>query len=253
MQISHGQLQALEDAQRTGFARELVTHLRSLAPEHFQSVDDGAVMAVAVDGIGKASAHGFACRASARFFVECMVMFGSDFVDDPQYAVLVSAMGTPGDANALARADRLHAAVTAWTGRVGGVDGHGEARAFRRAAALSFDQWRAFSTRSHDTVALLAHLHPDKAACAGPQALHEIVRAAFALAERQGGGWVEGAALYAGLMFLFGWGCLADRQFPWIGAAFAGKPPVDAALALPTLQRHFVRYVEHSTPELLPD
>jgi hypothetical protein len=245
VQIDQKQMNALQAARQLDLAGELAAHLRRFAPAHAGALGDAPLRALAARGLERAGGHGYDRLGAVRFYLECMVMLGSDFDSDPLCAELGRLVhGSGGAPDALQRADRLHARVLAWSRELAGHDGRAEPRAWARLAAAVGGASTAAAHDPQVTLARLQETWPEKATLAGAQACGAIVARAFAIAGRQGSAWREAAPAYAGFMLVLGHGCFADPQYPWLADAVLQASPAGPAAVRQRLHEAFAAWLE---------
>ena len=89
-------------------------------------------------GIRKAEGFEFTSRGPVRLFLNMMVMFGSDFFNDPIYpwaGEILSQKAVP----RMERAMQLHAAVNAYSDAVGGMHFKFERKAIEKAQSIGWE------------------------------------------------------------------------------------------------------------------
>jgi hypothetical protein len=233
-------MRALEEAQVERFADELVAHIKGFAPIQFKSMGEEAVRTTISLGLKNARGYGFTLRGPARFFVEIMFMLGSFFDTDPQYRAITRPLWDKNDADETARADRLYDKITAYVDFTSGPQHEYERLALSRAVQTRPDDLGAFAKRpASDLVGVLSAIHPQKVQTLGKSAIVALVEKAYAAAAKRGASWAVGGPLFAGLMFTFGHGCLADPQYPWIAGTLEDTGSSDASVVLERLFQKF--------------
>ena len=220
-QFRADQVQTLARLQPRHFLPEIVAHLHDFATTQCGLMSAEALTALVDNGLARSVHHGFDHRGSARFFLECMFMFGSHFDTDPQYVVFNQALRERGEAVMLDRADRMHKAVMAYINAASGPNHDHEHAALVRMATARFEGVMSLGDRRDDIVEVLDRVYPEKCRYLGKDAMANLVDVGFSLASRRGSVWTSSGALITGLMFTFGHGCFEDPQFPWIGAALS--------------------------------
>ena len=82
MIIRKGQMETFDVL---GLERHLLAHLRRFARDHIESIGDDGLRQFVRLGIQRAASFGWKQRGAVEFFLEVMVMLGSEFHTDPQY------------------------------------------------------------------------------------------------------------------------------------------------------------------------
>ncbi len=239
----------MQAARKCDLAGQLAEHLGEFAPAHARVLGAERLRALAAFGLERAGAHGYDRLGAVRFYLECMVMFGSDFDSDPLCGLMGEQLRSDAaDPDSLARADRLHARVGAWLGALGG-DWRAESQALRKLAALAAHAGEsaragAAAPDAAEALARVQQLWPGKAAVGGSAACGVLVRHGFAIAGRQGAAWRCAAPVYAGFMLVLGHGCFSDPQYPWLAEAVVQAGPAGPVAVLERLHEAAAAWLE---------
>jgi len=234
----------LQDAQLDVFRRkaldryvaELVEHCRKFAPALCATLDDAQLERAVRSGIERARADGFNERGPVRFYIDLMIVFGAGFSRDPQYPWIAKILEGPG--SQLERTEALHTRVAVYLAEVDGKDNVYTLAALRelqRLVSLGLD---LSPEGFHDELlALMAEVHPRKAAQADEGALRRLIAQAEASCRaRYGFRAVRSYALWAVMGFAFGHAFDSDPFLPWIAKTVTAKretrDPEDAAQRL---------------------
>jgi hypothetical protein len=226
LRIRPAQFDTFERAARAQFEDETVEHLRGFAPAHARGVGEDGLRTLIRLGLERAGRYGFTLRGPVRFYIELMVMFGSDFDTDPLLPWPAPGL-RPGAGGELARADRLHDQAMAYRDRVIGPDFAAEAAAIRRLLKDPVATWLAGDHSDTAVEARMRATYPEKCDAAAPGAVRAVIANGRRAAAASGLPAAAGGALFAALMLAFGHGCPADPQFPWIADNLrdtAGQP-----------------------------
>jgi hypothetical protein len=89
----------------------------------------------------------------------------------------------------------------------------------------------------------LHQIHPEKVQFLGKAAIADLVDEAYAVVAKRGSSWIAGGPLFAGLMFTFGHGCIADPQYPWISGTLENARLNEASIILERLFQKFVVFL----------
>jgi hypothetical protein len=228
--IRTAQLEALRQAAIRQYEDDLVAHIRRFTPAHAASLGEPRLRPIIRQGIDRAGGYGLTNAGPARFFVECLFLFGGDFDSDPQLPWAGRTLTDPSIPDQSVRADQLYAHARHFIDVVAGPDNRYEKAALTRAAAVGLGHLpEAGPQFEEEIIRGLRRLHPEKCAYVGEAPLRSLIARAAGLARRHALEPDRGTALLVGLMFTFGHGCVDDPQYPWIGAALAPEPAPDRA------------------------
>lgn len=226
LQIRPQQFDTFERTTRQQFEDEMVAHLGDFSPAHARGVGEEGLRAVIRLGVGRAGQYGFTHRGPVRFYIELMVMFGSDFDTD----LLLPWAGRElraGGGGELSRADRLFAVMTDYRDNVIGPRYEVEKDAIRRVLGRPVADWLAGDHSDAGVEAGLRAVYPEKCDAAGPAAVRAVIAGGRRAAREGDLPPAAGGSVFAALALAFGHGCAADPQFPWIArtlTATAGQP-----------------------------
>ncbi|MFO1252254.1 hypothetical protein [Inhella sp.] len=245
------QLQRLEQGLAAQYSQELQAHAREFAPALTQLMGAPALAALVERAQQRAAAHGLDCRGAVRFYLELMLLLGSDCDSDPQYQALLGPTLADREEGALARADRLHEILLAYIDAVSGPAHALEAAAAQAGLQWEFERLQALAQRPPgEWVGALAAAWPAKAKVVGPAALEALVRAAQAQAaewaQQRGPAWHAAGPLLAALMLSFGRGWLQDPQFGWLSQTLQGPVGEAAEPALRRLHRRYLAFLQQT-------
>lgn len=237
MIIRDRQFEAFKTCVREG---HLIDHLRGFAPEHVESIGDAGLRDFVRLGIERAAGFGWTLQGPLEFFLEIMVLLGSDFPTDPQYPWAAVALSSP--LPEMEAADGLHSLLMAYHDRVLGPGLCYEIEAIERLlAADASGVLRQPPAAPSAILALLKHVYPQKCDYAGDAALSALLETAQQHTASLGLP-PDGLALVAGILFSFGHGAFHDPQYPWIAASLGMEGvPKSAALT-----RVFRTYLERA-------
>lgn len=249
------QFQRLEHGLVAQFGTELQAHARTFAPALTQLMGAQALAAVVERAQQSAADHGLDCRGAVRFYLELLLLLGSDCDSDPQYRALLGPALADRDHTAIERADRLHEILLAYIDTVSGRGHALEAAAAQAGLQWEFERLQALAQRPPgEWVGALAAAWPAKAKVVGPQALEALVHAAQAQAAEwaaeRGPAWQAAGPLLAALMLSFGHGWLQDPQFGWLSQTLQGPPGEPAESALRRLHRRYMAFLQQTRDQL---
>ena len=213
--IRDEQIQAFALNAGNQFEAQTVRHISRFASRQFELLGEKTISQIVRLGIDLAEKHGFTNRGPARFYVELMFMFGSDFDTDPQYPWAAEVLSGEGPGDQRDRADQLYQKTMGYIEKVVGNDLEHEKEALNRIVGPS-PVALAFSGAATSTISsLLREIHPRKYELIGDAPLEYLVQRGVSTSAAYPGS-SKAALIFTWLMFIFGHGCLSDPQFPWI-------------------------------------
>ncbi|MDR3567322.1 MAG: hypothetical protein P4L43_04765 [Syntrophobacteraceae bacterium] len=215
--IRDEQMQAFSFNARNRFEADTVRHISGFAPGRFAVLGEKTIGQIVNLGIALAEKHGFTNRGPARFYVELMFMFGSDFDTDPQYPWAAEALSGQESGDQVERADRLYQDMLRYREQVVGKNLEHEREALNRLVGLPPVAWALSGADTSGIASLLRKIYPEKCEFLGDAPLEYLVQRGVSLAAAYPGS-SKAASIFTELMFFFGHGCLTDSQFPWIAA-----------------------------------
>ena len=217
LKVRAEQLKAFEDAAVQRLEDRMAAHLRELAPQHCNAVGEENLRKVVRTGIERAANYGLTFRGPVRFYLDLMIMLGSDFDTDPQYPWAAAILTDPAISGQMDRAERLHEMWMKYLANVSGEGYEHEKAAVRRAGGVKFRDLPLFAGASmSDFIGYIAKVFPEKARFIGEPPIAALAARANTLSEHYRLDAGRGPTVLAGLMFAFGHGVTTDRQFPWI-------------------------------------
>jgi hypothetical protein len=222
LKIREEQLKAFESAAMQRLEDRMVAHLHELAPQHCAAMGEANLRKVVKTGIKRAEKYGLTFKGPVRFYLDLMIMLGSDFDTDPQYPWAAELLNGSADPDQMDRAEALYERAMKYTAEVFGQNYEYELAAARRAGALKFQDLPSSATGSIKN--LMSHLErvfPEKVRFIGELPISALVARARELSEQHRLDTERGPTVLAGLMFAFGHGVAADPQFPRVAATLA--------------------------------
>ncbi len=237
-------MQAFEAAAVRQFENEVLASAHRLVPAHAAFVGDERLREVARLGLQRAERYGFTNRGPARFYVDLMLLFGSDFDTDPQFPWAAQALTDTAASDQMVRAERLWAGAQDFLDRADGPNGEFTLDALRR-VRRRIDKARNEPPADQAGVLIeLEQLHPHRWHAIGEPAGRAVVARAAELAQPYAS---EAGALllFATLVFLLGHGVAGDPQFPWVAAALAKEPRATPAEVIEEVRSAWAAYLAH--------
>jgi hypothetical protein len=242
LKIRPDQMKVFEEAALRRFEEEMVAHLRQLAPQHCNAVGEEGLFQVVRTGFQRANNYGLTNRGPVRFYLDLMMMLGSDFDTDPQYpwaAVLLKDSAVP---DQMDRAELLYEKAMDYSAKVFGQGYEQEKAAVRRASLVKYEDLPSFTQDSvGELVKYFEKVFPEKVSYLGEPPMSALAARAKTLSEQHRLAPERGPIVLAGLMFAFGHGVTIDPQFPWVSATLV-KDTQDAATRTERLFRRALTY-----------
>jgi hypothetical protein len=253
MIIRQASLDAFQKMAITAFEDEMVKHCREFAPTICKPLGKETLRWAVQQGLEKARVHDFARRGSSKFYLECMLLFGSAFDTDPQYAWASAVLARNDFDEELHKAEALYEAVKAHRDTVYGPDQRYVRGCLRRLLRMLENDLPVQQESFHyDMVHLFEHLHPEKAEAAGPVGLEVITRHARERArEEYKITGIRSIAVITILMWLLGYRCDEDPFLPWIREALVIDPSQSTEAAGANLEKRAVAFFEAYLQELV--
>lgn len=241
-QVRPAQMEVFEQAALRRFEDEMVVHLRQLAPQHCNAVGEEGLRQVIRTGFKRAASYGLTNRGPVRFYIDLMIMLGSDFDTDPQYpwaAALLKDLAVP---DQMIRADRLYEKAMDYSAKVFGRGYEQEKAAVRRAGAVKYEELPSSAADSiRELVKYFENVFPEKVRYLGELPVRALAARAKILSEQHRLAPERGPVVLAGIMFAFGHGVTTDPQFRWVSATLT-KDTQDAATRTERLFRRALTY-----------
>ena len=232
--------QQLEVLDVLGLEGHLAEHLRRFARDHVESIGNESLRRFVRLGIQRAAEVGWTKRGPVEFFLEVMVMLGSDFHSDPQYPWAVASLKRRTDE--MAGADRMHTEVMKYYDAVLGPGLCYEVEAIQRVLGSEYGRDRHLSGMSEpEILPLLEWAFPQKYFFVGPVAIEALIKEAKQVCA-QFGVAPTGLALVTVTLFAFGHGCFNDPQYPWITTCMRMEGPTKET----PLHRVFKKYMKEA-------
>lgn len=213
MVIRDRQFQVFRDAAQANAEKKLVEHCREFAPGMFKAAGEIGIRQGVRLGIERAQRYGFEDEPQIRFYVDMMLVLGSEFDTDPQFpwatATLQDQFSRPH-----VRGMVLHRELSLYLDRVVGQGNEYLREALNRFAGLPPDLPPPDQCSVSNMRDWFGRLFPQKSDDLSDNQLAQISAAASQQArEYQLPG---GDGILGGLMLVFGHGVTRDPLYPWI-------------------------------------
>lgn len=238
LKIRVDQMQVLGRSVLDPFKEDLLRHLAGFAPQLYALRGEAIFREVIDDGLPRSARYGFTNRGPVRFFVECMVAYGTGFDTDflmPDVHERLSAQRSDGQ---LARSVDVFGAVDRYQVATRGRNNELAIAALRRLVPFMDGlDGLADQTLEPQLLELVERIHPEKAHHVGEARLLRLVAVAREQAASHGIATGPGVGLLAGLMFALGTGVVTDPLYPWVGDTLTRPSEQDAAKRIERLRR----------------
>jgi len=242
LNIRPDQMKVFEEAALRRFEEEMVGHLRQLAPQHCNAVGEESLRLVVRTGLERAASYGLTNRGPVRFYLDLMIMLGSDFHTDPQYPWAEALLKDSAIPDQMDRAERLYEKAMDYSAKVFGQGYEQEKAAVRRAGLVKYEDLPSFAAGSvGELVKYFEKVFPEKVHYLGESPMSALAARERTLSEQHQLTLERGPTVLAGLIFAFGHGVTTDPQFPWVAATLV-KDTQDAATRTERLFRRALTY-----------
>jgi hypothetical protein len=242
--ISAKQIEVFREAAMRRFENEMLKHLTEFSPLLFKSIGEEQAHKVIQFGIEQARNYGFTFRGPVRLYLELMVLFGSYFDTDPQYAWATEILKNQDADSQMQRAEHLYDKVMDYRQKVTGLDDRYTFSAYRNIIFLLKQPSLSPDNFLLDMLIEIDRCYPQKAGFMGRNALEALIRKGLGGAQNQQFTTVHGVVLVVVLLLVFGNGCGADPMYPWILDTFKDETLVDPLAREKRLQEKTLNWLE---------
>jgi hypothetical protein len=224
--IRKEQMEVFYDATGGVFEDQLVEHFKLSAPHQFLELGEEGLRSVIKYGMDRADNYGFTMRGPSRFYVESMLILGSDFDTDPQYPWAFQVLSDQQTRDEVRRADALHSRLTDYLATAAAPKmvyrSILAARTFLGEEPPNWD--RQFEAAMLETARTV---WPEKHDYVGESQLHVLVKDSEHRGEHFDIATGAGISLLFILAYVLGHGCAFDPQFPWIAESLTHIDPAE--------------------------
>jgi hypothetical protein len=245
------QMAALAATAAGSFETELVQHIKNFAPRHSEVVGTEAIRETVRGGMERARKYGFTNRGPSRFFVELMVMFGSQFDTDPLLPWAEGVLNNESIKNQMERADMLHEAMREYLNKVCGPEKKNWFEAMYRLSRMRLEDYPSPGGNFENEIkAGLYNVYPQKCKYPGEDALNHLIGRGKESALSYSISSAQGAALLIVLMFALGHGVTKDPLYPWISQTLEDESVADPNEKAKRLQAKMKTYLDQTLKNL---
>jgi hypothetical protein len=180
-----------------------------------------------------------------RLYLELMLVFGSHFVTDPQYAWAGEILSDREPAQML-RAEKIYDKARDYRAKVVGPGDEYALRALRNVSALANGALPLTTSNFKEGMLQeLSRVYPEKADYIGRDAMNAVIDKGDQVARDFGFSTVRSVALPIVLMFAFGHGCFEDLLYPWIGKTIKDESISDPETKSKRLEKKALTWLDH--------
>jgi hypothetical protein len=248
MIIRDTQFEALQSETQATAEKELVEHCREYAPRLFQAAGEAGVREAVRLGLKRSKAYGFTDHPQVRFYIDMMLVLGSDFDTDPQYPwaseTLQDSYSKPH-----VRGMVLHRDLSLYLDRVLGPQKEHVTEALNRLVSLPRELPPPDRRGGGNLRHWVSRLYPQKSQDVDDKQLARIAEAAAM--EAAGFGIPAGDAILGSVMLILGHGATRDPLYPWISGALRDPMITSPEGRLDRLYSRLRVYAEHARNHLV--
>lgn len=229
--ITRTQVESFEGVALATFEEAMVARGAAMAPKLAANLGEEQMRVVIRAAIARAASHGLTRKGPVGLFVELTFLFGSGFDADVQLPWARASLEIASAGDQMEAASVLYAESVEAQEQIHGPENRHAEAALRRLASL-VEERLPLGTQDLAEVALavMEHVHPQKYAFVGEEALRELIAAGEAEARRHGLVELPDVLLLVALMFALGQRCAEDPMYPWIaGALYSAATPEQRA------------------------
>ena len=245
------QIETLSGVAATGFANELVEHVKKFSPRHAQAVGDDAIRKSVDLGLERSRSYGFTKRGTVRFFVELMVMFGRDFDTDPMLPWANGVLTNESIKLEMERADILHDEMMAYLDQTAGRDNEYLFSALRKLERARLEDFQSQGGSFDGAVRSgLKNIYPQKYDYVGEDIINGLIDRGKGAAAARSVTSPHGAALFIVLLFELGHGIFDDPLYPWVSQTLDDESIGNPDERVQRLQARLKAYLDQTLKNL---
>ena len=252
--IRKEQIEILEAAASGNFEASLVEHIKKVARRHTDVIGDAGTRAIVKSGLERAKSYGMTKRGPARFFVEMIFLFGSEFDTDPLLPWASGVLTNPSISDQMERADILHEAMMEFVEAVAGKEKQHLLASMRRFNKSRLEDYQTQGTSFDAAIKeMLKANFPERYEFIGEEGMATLIENGKEEARSRLIKSAKGAALLIVLMFQLGHAATRDPLFPWISETLNDESVADPNERIKNLRAKAVRYSEQTLENLEED
>jgi len=244
--IRKKQMEVFKNASLRNFEDEMVRHIETFTPPHYQVIGEEGTREVIRLGMKQAELYSLTNRGPVRFYIEMMFMFGSAFDTDPQFFWAQDILKDDQIFDQMERSEQLYKKTMDYLEKVGGPQNiytKKALHAIRKRVSEPF----SFSTEFFDNEMLqeMQRLYPEKYTYVGELALGDLILEGIGLSKTYSVGTMRGIILFIMLMFAIGHGFVKDPLFPWISGTLENQKIDDPDKRVERLESKSITYLDN--------
>jgi hypothetical protein len=240
------QIDTLRAAGQRGFEDKMLVHLAGFSPPLFKATGEAQMREAIRLGMSKAEEYGFDTRGPVQFYLEMMLLFGSHFATDPQYAWSAEILNNREVGAQMERAEMLYERTMHYRENVAGPKDEFTLQALRGIRVWA-DQPLPLSRENFIPSMLqeINRIYPQKADYVGQDALEALIHEGGREALKHHFSMERGVTLVVVLMLAFGHGCASDPLYPWIARTLNDEAITDPAARAKRLETKALTWLDH--------
>jgi hypothetical protein len=218
MIIRDAQIETLKKVAVDSYVLQLADHCKDFSPHLCKTLKDSELHEAIRKGIDWAEAHGFTQRGPVRFYIDMMIVLGSNFDTDPQYPWTAEVLTNTKNSDQMALAEILHNRAQDYLEKVNGETNIHSLKALKDLSEL-YKRGVKFQLQDFEQnmLYMMKEIHPRKIAETDEESLVQLfINAKKKAKEHYGFQEARSLGLMAVLMFSFGHQCDTDPFLPWI-------------------------------------
>lgn len=244
--IRQEQMEALGQISLGKFLNKMVAHCMDFSPRLCKVLGEEQLRVALSQAIDRADSYDFTFQGPTRFFIEMMLLFGSDFDSDPQYPWAAEILQKNDTSSQMASAEKLYRHTLKYLEKVVGPEDSYALDALKR---ISQTARQERSVSRDDFVPTMLHMtseiYPQKAAYLGQATVKVLIQKAIDEASVYEISEPTSMALIYVLMLAFGHGCTKDPLYPWIERTLKNPRLTDSKIRAERLKKKSLTWLDH--------
>jgi hypothetical protein len=255
LKIRAEQLEVFEQAAIRNFIERMSDYLQETFPKHYEIFGRDAIRNFVRYGMDQAGTNNFTSERAIRLYTTLMLMFGSRFDTDPQYAWAAEILSDASVVDEQMRIDRLYDKGIECLNYISGQNGRHLNEALGRVRGARFDDFSTSATPQaaaadfyRKVITQLASIYPQKHNYVGELGIRRMIQRGIQSANNYRITRERGVATFIGLMFFLGSGFDTDPQFAWAKDVLAGGAGGDENQKVAQLYERALGYLDRWSP-----
>lgn len=208
-------MKAFEDVALQRFEDKMVAHSKAFTPRLCKALGDEQLRVALRQAMKRAGNYGFTYQGPVRLYIELILLFGSHFDSDPQYATVAKVLQASDDQ--MVRAEKIYQGILDYQKKVSGPKAIHVRKALEQLSVFAPESV-TLTAGSFEAKIMqeMNRIFPQKAEHIGQKALIKLIHEGRAVAKEYKFPPLRAEGLIIVLMFAFGHGCIDDPLYPWI-------------------------------------